>query len=210
MGEKWAAACAAVGVVTARVMIESEEGILGREQSVVPEALSWVILLGARDFLPLRLPGRALCALPPAAGLALMESGSDFGGISLVVQLAEPIDDLGADGEADGVAGALGSLVEPVVQAARCFQEVLPAIGTGRGLVDRTVHRAEFDDVIIVAAEVVNQVVCGSEPEVAVGHETAPVILEGEAVIAKFLREIRTYEGLEDVSGGVADPSLEA
>ncbi|WP_404816560.1 hypothetical protein [Streptomyces thermolineatus] len=103
-----------------------------------------------------------------------MQAEEDLVGVRLVVQLAETVDDLGAGEQANGVAGALVSLVEAVIERERLMrrvggrrraggvQQIVPAVGGDRRAVDLLMDTAEFDDVVVLAGGIVDEVVGGS------------------------------------------------
>lgn len=96
-------------------------------------------------------------------------------GLGLVVPLVlfeEAVEDLLANDGADGVAGALASVVEAVVEAAGLVEEVVPAVDAGYFLVDGAVDAPQFHDVRVHASLIVDEVVRGSE-SVSYEHDLA-------------------------------------
>lgn len=86
---------------------------------------------------------RGLASLGGAFTDALVvQAGLDFGGVALVVQFKQTVQDLLSDCRPDRVPRALAGVMEPVVQPGS--EQVVPPVGSHHGLVDRPVNLPEL------------------------------------------------------------------
>ena len=89
--------------------------------------------------------------------VAVVQTGLDLGGVPLMVQLEQPVQDLLPHRRPDRVPGPLPRVMEPMVQPGR--EQVIPPVSPHHSLINTSVNLPQLSNVRVGAALIMHEVV---------------------------------------------------